>query len=341
MVTAIAFSHSAGYVALSTAHEIVILQRCNSLTRHESSEEDDDSSDYQVVDRLEPFDNVNTSISCLAFYGHVRFNLVVGSSTALAIYAAYFTQPPRVLVTNSEYKIARCAVSKNDDHLVISTLDHQLVYWDLDIEGPVISNPIAIDLSSTIANHVSYSVLSVTITPANMIVGGTSDGRIHFVDIATGRRYASMGFNNQYAVQAMAISGPRLYIMDVANSNPSRVNISAYTRDKFERDFKKIATEQPKGFGPRIGSLIRRPQDSNAGPSTNAPRSISGRSFCLFLVVMVLLTPLIMFSYLCVVGIKEIVEDPEAPYGSRLASVGVYFVSRSYLTVHLLKSDRV
>ncbi|KAG9097423.1 hypothetical protein FS749_006336 [Ceratobasidium sp. UAMH 11750] len=329
MVTAIAFTESAGYVALSTAREVVILQRSNALSRHEPTEDDDsdDSDGYQVVDRLEPFEDVNTSINCLAFYGHIRFNLIVGGSTGLAIYAVYFTQQPCRITTNYEYKIARCAVSEHEDYLAVSTLDQQLVYWDLQITGPVISNPRVVDLSADApANHTRSSVLSVAITAADMIVGGTSDGRVHFVDITTARRYASRGFSNQHKVQAMTICGPRLYIMNVANSNPTRVSISAYTQDSFECDFKKFMAEQPNGFKPRVGLLNQRPQGSNAGPSGTTCRRMPGCSFCLFLVIMALLTPLVTFLYVCVAGIKVVTEDPHAPYGSRLASVGVHLI---------------
>ncbi|KAG8700100.1 hypothetical protein FRC08_004924 [Ceratobasidium sp. 394] len=330
VITAIAYSQPSGHIALSTAREVVLLHRRNLLRRYVAggAEAAGGRNDHEVICCIEPFRGTETSINCLAFYGSARFNLVVGCTSGLAIYAVYFMQAPRYIAGNCDYKIARCAISNDDNYLAVSTLDHRLVHWDLEIEDSVIRNPVVIDQFNTAANPCSIQYMAIT--AANVLVGGTSDGRIHFINLDTWQRHASKSPNNNRTVRAMAMCGPRLYIMDAADSDPSRVHISAYTRDKLETEFiipEDVMLRQP-GFKPHIGLLNQRTQGLNTEPSTNTPpHPTPGCHLCLLVAITIFLIPIITFLYVCVFGIKEITSElPHAPYGSRLASVGVYLI---------------
>ncbi|KAG8699825.1 hypothetical protein FRC08_005088 [Ceratobasidium sp. 394] len=70
-ITAVAFDRSLNYLALSMTRKLIVLHH----NKHDN---------FNLVHRVEPFSNSESSIRSLVFYGIGRVNLVVGATAGLA-----------------------------------------------------------------------------------------------------------------------------------------------------------------------------------------------------------------------------------------------------------------
>ncbi|KAG9126692.1 hypothetical protein FRC07_002347 [Ceratobasidium sp. 392] len=184
-ITAIAFNAPFECLAFSTAHDVTILQRIGAESIQNDTPGD---TNFETVGRVEGL----SSITCLAFYGSVKLNLVVGSFSGLSVYGIYHRQS-LIIAASYDHKIAQCAISKGEHYLAILTPEHKLIYWALEECGPVMQTPTVYDFS----NYESPLALSMAITDTNNIVVGTSHGRLYFVDIIGRKRYAGKGFSSE------------------------------------------------------------------------------------------------------------------------------------------------
>ncbi|KAG8770114.1 hypothetical protein FRC12_004513 [Ceratobasidium sp. 428] len=264
-ITAIAFNAPFECLAFSTAHDVTILQRVGAKSIRNDTPGD---TDFTVVGRVEGF----SSVTCLALYGSVKLNLVVGSRSGLSVWGIYLQQS-LMIAASYDYKIAQCAISKGEHYLAVLTPEHKLIYWALEESGPVMHTPTIYDFSS----HESPLALSMAITDTNNIVVGTSHGRLYFVDIIGRKRYAGKGFNNSNKVQAIAVYGQQLYVAATPNTETTRPDIISFTQDKYEFDIRNTSSEARTSL-PYIGFLKRMEETGLMGPGPTMcshPRRVS------------------------------------------------------------------
>ncbi|KAG8786178.1 hypothetical protein FRC12_016843 [Ceratobasidium sp. 428] len=274
-VTAIAFNTAQGYLAFSTAEQVVVLERNIMVGRHAGSESG--SSNYRTVCYINPFRGAGTPINCLTFYATAATLLVVGTGKGLAIYTMY-RDPPSLCATDITFNIAQCAVSRDGRYLVAATFNHELVYWNLQITGPLIRTPVVIDLSKS-PGHDPSSVPVLAITPANTIVCGASTGLTYFFDPSTKKGYISRGLAN-HKIHAITAYGSRLYVMasdKAANATPNRVQLMAYSQNQSNLDLSSFGSNQPRSWMPRTQILVQ-PAIESTHPTIESGRSVAESS---------------------------------------------------------------
>ncbi|KAG8717500.1 hypothetical protein FRC09_014164 [Ceratobasidium sp. 395] len=252
-ITAIAFNASYECLAFSTARDVTIVQRIGAKSIQ--NDIPGETNDFAVVGRVESL----SSITCLAFYGSAKLNLVVGSFSGLIVYGIYHPQS-LIIAASYDHKIAQCAISKGEHYLAVLTPEHKLIYWALEECGPVMHTPTVYDFS----NHESPLALSMAITDTNNIVVGTSHGRLYFVDIIGRKRYAGKGFNNNNKVQAIAVYGQQLYIAAAPDAETTRPDIISFTNDKYEFEIRN--TSPVRTSLAYIGFLKRMEETGLMGP---------------------------------------------------------------------------
>ncbi|KAG8701219.1 hypothetical protein FRC09_005495 [Ceratobasidium sp. 395] len=279
-VTAIAFNNSQGYLAFSTAQQVVILER-NSMAGHYAGSESG-SSNYRALCYINPFRGTGIPINCLTFYATAMTLLIVGTGKGLAIYTMY-SNPPVLCATDATFNIAQCAVSRDGRYLAAATFNHELVYWHLQVlTGPVLSDPVVIDLSKS-PGHNPSSVPVLAITPANTIICGASTGLTYFFNTSTKKGYISRGLAN-HKIHAITAYGSRLYVMasdkatNATGSIPNRVQLMVYSQNKSNLDLSNFGSNQPRNWMPRAQTLIQ-PAIESTHPTVEPGRSVAESTY--------------------------------------------------------------
>ncbi|KAG8716803.1 hypothetical protein FRC08_008782 [Ceratobasidium sp. 394] len=225
-VVAIAFSKIKGYLAFATSRSVHILQRLDYIAASFNRGEIDRSGKYQGVSILLPYRSAEPNITSLAFYGLSRVNLVVGALAGLVVYSTYPNEL-RLLAATYEHQVSQCGTSSDGRILAASTPDNCLIYWPLAITGPLFHIPVAISLPPQAPTRSPPSVPSISITPANVVVGGMPNGQICFTKPATREKYLIRLDHRQLEVKAVA-HGDRFYIASTNNSSRS-IEVIAYS----------------------------------------------------------------------------------------------------------------
>ncbi|KAG9081931.1 hypothetical protein FS749_007282 [Ceratobasidium sp. UAMH 11750] len=219
-ITAIAFNKPLSYLAFSTSHEVII-------ARHDGTASE--PCGPNVVDRSKPFDEPESVINSLFFYGITRLSLVVGGTAGLVVYLTH-SGKPRIILANHDFKIAHCAISRDRRLLAASTLNNQIVVWPLGVAGPLIHATMCFNMPSQGAHSEHASAPSVTITPLNIVVGAASTRHLFFVSVLEREKPSCMMFSKTHSIHAVVAHGKRLFLAATCTTNPNRITFASYTQ---------------------------------------------------------------------------------------------------------------